>query len=170
MGGDLLVSGVVQATPDKLRSSYSVMKYHKEGPACGRIPYDAASSEADCEYPLWLAIKNQDSHAPGKRSIKIRKKQFCGLTNKKRFIKMLLFGYVQAEDTYKIPFLWVWHRTITGKINRRWKRSVVPVHLSERGRLVWGLRQREWTGFGASYENTAYFGVNEKNEENSSSC
>ena len=24
MGGDLLVSGVVQATPDKLRSSYSV--------------------------------------------------------------------------------------------------------------------------------------------------
>ena len=32
------------------------MKYHKEGPACGRIPYDPASSEADCEYPLWLAI------------------------------------------------------------------------------------------------------------------
>ena len=52
MGGDLLVSGVVQATPDKLRSSYSVMKYHKEGPACGRIPYDVTSSEADCEYPL----------------------------------------------------------------------------------------------------------------------
>ena len=52
MGGDLLVSGVVQATPDKLRSSYSVMKYHKEGPACGRIPYDSTSSEADCEYPL----------------------------------------------------------------------------------------------------------------------
>ena len=52
MGRDLLVSGVVQATPDKLRSSYSVMKYHKEGPACGRIPYDPASSEADCEYPL----------------------------------------------------------------------------------------------------------------------
>ena len=50
--GDLLVSGVVQATPDKLQSSYSVMKYHKEGPACGRIPYDPASSEADCEYPL----------------------------------------------------------------------------------------------------------------------
>ena len=36
----------------KLRSSCSVMKYHKEGPACGRIPYDATSSEADCEYPL----------------------------------------------------------------------------------------------------------------------
>ena len=52
VGGDLLVSGVVQATPDKLRSSYSVMKYHKEGPACGRIPYDPTSSEADCEYPL----------------------------------------------------------------------------------------------------------------------
>ena len=49
--------------------------------------------------------KNQNPHALGKRSIKIRKKQFCGLTNKKRFIKMLLFGYVQAEDTYKIPFL-----------------------------------------------------------------
>ena len=28
------------------------MKYHKEGPACGRIPYDATSSEADCEYPF----------------------------------------------------------------------------------------------------------------------
>ena len=52
MGGDLLVSGVVQATPDKLQSSYSVMKYHKEGPACVRIPYDPASSEADCEYPF----------------------------------------------------------------------------------------------------------------------
>jgi len=25
VGGDLLVSGVVQATPDKLQSSYSVM-------------------------------------------------------------------------------------------------------------------------------------------------
>ena len=48
----MLVSGVVQATPDKLRSSYSVMTYHKEGPACGRIPYDLASSKADCEYPL----------------------------------------------------------------------------------------------------------------------
>ena len=34
------------------RGSYSVMTYHKEGPACGRIPYDPASSEADCEYPL----------------------------------------------------------------------------------------------------------------------
>ena len=55
MGRDLLVSGVVQATPDKLRSSYSVMKYHKEGPACGRIPYDPTSSEADCEYPLDLS-------------------------------------------------------------------------------------------------------------------
>ena len=55
MGRDLLVSGVVQATPDKLRSSYSVMKYHKEGPACGRIPYDPASSEADCEYLLDLS-------------------------------------------------------------------------------------------------------------------
>ena len=31
---------------------HSVMKYHKEGPACGRIPYDPTSSEADCEYPL----------------------------------------------------------------------------------------------------------------------
>ena len=37
---------MVQATPDKLRSSYSVMTYHKEGPACGRIPYDSASSVA----------------------------------------------------------------------------------------------------------------------------
>ena len=67
MGGDLLVSGVVQATPDKLRSSCSVMKYHKEGTTCGIseggirlredplrawIPYDATSSEADCEYSL----------------------------------------------------------------------------------------------------------------------
>ena len=26
------------------------MKYHKEGPACGRIPYDSTSSKADCEY------------------------------------------------------------------------------------------------------------------------
>ena len=59
MDGDLLVSGVVQATPDKLRSSYSFMKYHKEGSACGRIPYDPASSEADCEYPL---DQNQASH------------------------------------------------------------------------------------------------------------
>lgn len=39
-------SGVVQATPDKLRSSYSVMTYHKEGPACGKIPCDPTSSEA----------------------------------------------------------------------------------------------------------------------------
>ena len=46
MGRDLLVSGVVQATPDKLRSSYSVMTYHKEGPACGKIPCDPTSSEA----------------------------------------------------------------------------------------------------------------------------
>ena len=46
MGWDLLVSGVVQATPDKLRSSYSVMTYHKEGPACGKIPCDPTSSEA----------------------------------------------------------------------------------------------------------------------------
>ena len=29
------------------------MKYHKGGPACGRIPYDLASSEADCECPLY---------------------------------------------------------------------------------------------------------------------
>ena len=27
------------------------MTYHKEGPACGRIPCDPTSSEADCEYP-----------------------------------------------------------------------------------------------------------------------
>ena len=37
-------------------------------------------SEADYEYPLYS----------GKRSTKIRKKQFCGLTNKKRFIKMVI--------------------------------------------------------------------------------
>ena len=37
---------MVQATPDKLRSSYSVMTYHKEGPACGKIPCDPTSSEA----------------------------------------------------------------------------------------------------------------------------
>ena len=52
MGRDLLVSGVVQATPDKLQSSYSVMKYHKEGPACGRIPYDPTGSETDCEFSI----------------------------------------------------------------------------------------------------------------------
>ena len=60
MGGDLLVSEVTQATPDKLRSSYSVMKYHKNPlvesrkaePVYGRIPYDPTSSEADCEYPI----------------------------------------------------------------------------------------------------------------------
>ena len=28
------------------------MAYHKEGPACGKIPCDPTSSEADCEYPL----------------------------------------------------------------------------------------------------------------------
>ena len=28
------------------------MTYHKEGPACGRIPCDPTSSEADCEYPF----------------------------------------------------------------------------------------------------------------------
>ena len=28
------------------------MTYHKEGPACGKIPCDPTSSEADCEYPL----------------------------------------------------------------------------------------------------------------------
>ena len=28
------------------------MTYHKKGPACGRIPCDPTSSEADCEYPL----------------------------------------------------------------------------------------------------------------------
>ena len=42
--------------PDKLRSSCPVMKYHKEGPACGRIPYDPISSEADCGY---LVVKDQ---------------------------------------------------------------------------------------------------------------
>ena len=61
MDRDLRVSGVVQATPDKLRSSYLVMKYHKEGPACGRIPYDAASSEADCEYPLLMRTSSAAS-------------------------------------------------------------------------------------------------------------
>ena len=50
--GTCLYQEWYKPTPDKLRSSYSVMKYHKEGPACGRIPYDPASSEADCEYPL----------------------------------------------------------------------------------------------------------------------
>ena len=35
-----------------MKISMEVMKYHKEGPACGRIPYDPTSSEADCEYPL----------------------------------------------------------------------------------------------------------------------
>ena len=28
------------------------MTYHKEGPACGKIPCDPTSSEADCEYPF----------------------------------------------------------------------------------------------------------------------
>ncbi len=32
------------------------MTYHKEGPACGRIPCDPASSVADCEYPLDLPV------------------------------------------------------------------------------------------------------------------
>ena len=36
------------------------MTYRKEGPACGRIPYDPTSSEADCEYPL-------DGTPPGSR-------------------------------------------------------------------------------------------------------
>ena len=54
MGGGLLVSGGVQTPSDKLRSSYSVMTYHKEGPACGKIPCDPTSSEADCEYLLDL--------------------------------------------------------------------------------------------------------------------
>ena len=58
MGWDLLVSGVVQATPDKLQSSYSVMTYHKEGPACGKIPCEPTSSEVDCEYPLYFTVRN----------------------------------------------------------------------------------------------------------------
>ena len=49
MGREWLVSEVVQATPDKLRSSCSVMNLvrkdllaesHKEGPVYGRIPYE----------------------------------------------------------------------------------------------------------------------------------
>ena len=42
----------------KLRSSYSVMTYHKEGPACGKIPCDPTSSEADCECPLYSVKKS----------------------------------------------------------------------------------------------------------------
>ena len=30
------------------------MTYQKEGPACGKIPCDPTSSEADCEYLLDL--------------------------------------------------------------------------------------------------------------------
>ena len=36
------------------------MKYHKGGPACGRIPYDLASSEADCECPLYMNPDGQE--------------------------------------------------------------------------------------------------------------
>ena len=39
-------------SPDQWRVKHSVMTYHKEGPACGKIPCDPTSSEADCEYPL----------------------------------------------------------------------------------------------------------------------
>ena len=37
------------------------MKYHKEGPACGRIPYDPVSSEAeyDLEYPGISALTEE---------------------------------------------------------------------------------------------------------------
>ena len=34
------------------------MTYHKEGPACGKIPCDPTSSEADCECPLY-SVKNK---------------------------------------------------------------------------------------------------------------
>ena len=68
----MLVSGVAQATPDKLRSSYSVMTYHKEGPACGKIPCDPTSSVADCEYPL-DPYQLQSSHSVGINSPGVQK-------------------------------------------------------------------------------------------------
>ena len=85
MGGDLLVSGVVQATPDKLRSSYSVMTYHKEGPTCGRIPYDPASSEArpcqqSCRDGLRISVRPESSKSPV--SIAQSNKQWIGVWEK----------------------------------------------------------------------------------------
>ena len=73
MGWDLLVSGVVQATPDKLRSSYSVMTYHKEGPACGKIPCDPTSSEADCEYPVDPNAERLKKNRNGFKDIDMKK-------------------------------------------------------------------------------------------------
>ena len=37
------------------------MTYHKEGLACGRIPCDPTSSEADCEYPLDLETEREEA-------------------------------------------------------------------------------------------------------------
>ena len=73
VGWDLLVSGVVQATPDKLRSSYSVMTYHKEGPACGKIPCDPTSSEADCEYPVDPNAERLKKNRNGFKDIDMKK-------------------------------------------------------------------------------------------------
>ncbi len=69
----MLVSGVVQSTPDKLRSSYSVMTYHKEGPACGKIPCDPTSSEADCEYPVDPNAERLKKNRNGFKDIDMKK-------------------------------------------------------------------------------------------------
>ena len=37
----------------------AIMTYHKEGPACGKIPCDPTSSEADCEYPLGVHVRKK---------------------------------------------------------------------------------------------------------------
>ncbi len=90
----MLVSGVVQATPDKLRSSYSVMTYHKEGPACGKIPCDPTSSEADCEYPL-----DSNKQQSGLRiSALIETGGKHQMEEKKGFFKRLVEGLTKTRD------------------------------------------------------------------------
>ena len=48
------------------------MTYHKEGPACGKIPCDPTSSEADCEY-LLDPYQLQSSHSVGINSPGVQK-------------------------------------------------------------------------------------------------
>jgi len=52
-------------------------------------------------FPIRVEMKGSKAlytlHFVQQRSTKIQKKQFCGLTNKKRFIKMLLFNQAMKK-------------------------------------------------------------------------
>ncbi len=49
------------------------MTYHKEGPACGKIPCDPTSSEADCEYPVDPNAERLKKNRNGFKDIDMKK-------------------------------------------------------------------------------------------------